>query len=74
MNRRITVRVKPGARRTQVTQLSADEFVIAVTERPEKGKATAAVRRALAQALRVAPSRLSLVMGITSKTKVFEVL
>ncbi len=71
---RYTVRVKPGAKRAAVKKISETDYEISVVERPEKGRATEAVRRALAQALDIAPSRLSLVMGATSKTKVFEIL
>lgn len=70
---RITVRVKPGAKRASVERVSDTEYAIAVIERPEKGRATDAARRALAKALDIAPSRLSLVMGSASRTKVFEI-
>lgn len=70
---RITVHVKPGARRASVEKTSPNEYTIAVIARPERGRATDAVRRALAEHLGVAPSRLSLVMGESSRTKVFEV-
>lgn len=71
---RITVRVKPGAKKADVENVGPNEFIISVTEQPDKGRATAAVRRALAQALGIPQSRLSLVMGMASRTKVFEVL
>jgi len=69
---RYTVRVKPGAKRAQIRRVSVSEYEISVTERPERGRATDAVRRALAAALDTAPSRLSLVMGAASRVKVFE--
>lgn len=69
---RITVNAKPGSRAASVKLIEPDRYEIAVTEQPEKGKANDAVRRALAQHLRVAPSRLSLLMGASSRTKVFE--
>ncbi len=71
---RITVRTKPNSKALAVIKLAKDEYEISVTEHPEKGRATAAVRRALATALGIPQSRLSLVMGAASKTKVFEVL
>ncbi len=70
---RITVIAKPGSRAASVKLIEPDRYEISVTQRPEKGKANDAVRRALAKHLRIAPSRLSLVMGQTSSTKVFEV-
>lgn len=69
---RYTVRVKPGARRAQVRKTAPSEYEISVIEQPERGRATDAARRALAKALDTAPSRLSLVMGAASRTKVFE--
>ena len=70
---RITVRATPGARRASVERVSPTEYRVAVTTPPERGKANDAVRRALADALGIAPSRLSLVMGQASRTKVFEI-
>ncbi len=68
---RITVIAKPGSRVASVKLLEPDRYEIAVTQRAEKGKANDAVRRALAEHLHCAPSRLSLIMGQTSRTKVF---
>lgn len=70
---RITVRAKPGSRQASVKKISDTEYEVAVTEQPEKGRATAAVRRAISKHLGVAQSRLSLVMGESSRTKVFEI-
>jgi hypothetical protein len=71
---RITVVAKPGSRIAAVKQLEPNRYEISVIERPEKGKANDAVRRSLAKHLRIAPSRLSLVMGATAHVKVFEIL
>lgn len=71
---RITVHTKPGVKHARVVKISETEYEIAVTERPEKGRATSAVRRALASELGIAQSHLSLIMGMTSKTKIFEVI
>ncbi len=46
-------------------------FKISVTTEPEDGKATAAVTEALAHALGVAKSRLTLLRGAISREKVF---
>lgn len=71
---RFTVRVKPGARQASVELLPDGSYEIAVTEHPERGKATEAVRKALAKYLAIAPSRLSLIMGESSRTKVFNLI
>lgn len=70
---RITVVAKPGSKTADVEELEPNRYQVAVVERPEKGKANDAVRRALAKHLHIAPSRLSLVLGHTTRTKVFEV-
>ncbi|HUO75391.1 MAG TPA: DUF167 domain-containing protein [Candidatus Paceibacterota bacterium] len=69
--KRVTVRVHPGARHASVERTSPDEFAIAVREPAERGRATDAARRALAEHLGIAPSRLSLIMGHASRVKVF---
>lgn len=71
---RIIVHVKPGVKKTAVNRTTENEYEVSVVERPEKGRATSAVRRALADFLDIPQSRLSLVMGATSKTKVFEII
>lgn len=70
---RITVVAKPASRIPSIKLIEPNRYEIAVTQPPEKGKANDAVRRALAGHLGIAPSRLSLVMGHASRTKVFEV-
>lgn len=66
----IAVHVTPGARQTAVS-LNDGTLRIAVTAPPEDGKANEAVRKLLARAMGVAPSRLSLLRGHTSREKVF---
>lgn len=71
---KVAIRVKPGASRTRVGGASqAGELIVTVTERAVDGQATRAVRKALARALGVAPSRLSLVRGERSRVKLFEI-
>lgn len=74
---RIPVRVRPGASRTAVGGAYGDgsppRLVVAVTARAVEGAATEAARCALAQALEVPLGRVRLVMGATSRDKVFGV-
>ncbi len=67
---RIAVRVKPGDSRPGVGGRHGEALVVRVAERAVDGKATEAALRALADALDVAPSRLRLVSGRTSRDKV----
>ena len=64
------IRVTPNARRAGV-DLVDSQIRIGVTETPEAGKATEAARAALAKALGVAKTRLTLLRGATSRDKVF---
>lgn len=70
---RIAVRVTPRGGRDAVTLDEAGVIHVRVTTAPEDGKANAAVRKLLARALGVAPSRLTLTGGATSRDKVFRV-
>jgi uncharacterized protein YggU (UPF0235/DUF167 family) len=63
------VRVTPNARRAGVEP--GDPIRISVTETPEAGRATAAAQEALARALGVAKTRLTLIRGATARDKLF---
>lgn len=69
---RVTVRVVPRSPRTAV-EAAPEGLRVRVRSAPERGRATEEARRALADALGVAPSAVRLVSGATSRTKVFEV-
>lgn len=67
---RFEVRATPRARRN--TLEPGDPIRIHVTDPPEDGRATAAVRALLAQALGVAPTRLTLLRGASARDKLFQ--
>ncbi|MBI2825344.1 MAG: DUF167 domain-containing protein [Planctomycetia bacterium] len=67
----LTVRAQPGARRVGVRGEHNGMLKVSVTAAAEKGKANAAVQRALAAALDVAASDVELVAGATSRQKQF---
>ena len=67
----IAVRVTPQARRASITRDDSGQLRISVTVAAEKGRANDAVRRMLAKALGVAPSRLTLLRGQTGRDKQF---
>lgn len=67
---RFAVRATPRARRNALEP--GDPIRIHVTDPPEDGRATAAVRVLLAQALGVAPTRLTLLRGAASRDKLFQ--
>jgi uncharacterized protein len=74
----VAVRVKPGAARTKVGGRYEGSFgpalIVAVTAPPVDGRATEAVRRALADALGVPASAVTLRTGTTGRDKLFTVV
>jgi uncharacterized protein YggU (UPF0235/DUF167 family) len=70
---RLSVRVKPGSSRTGVGGEHDGALVIRVTARAVDGQATEAALRALADALGVRRSDVSLVTGAASRTKLVDV-
>ena len=68
----VTVRVVPKAGGTSVA-LDDRGIVVRVRAAPEGGRATDEARRALAEALGVPGSRVTLLRGTRSRTKAFEV-
>ena len=66
----IPVRVVPGAGRNTVEE-TATGLIIRTTQIAEGGRATAAVQAALATALGVAKTRLTLVRGALARDKLF---
>lgn len=67
----ISVQVRPRSR--PGIELTEAGLVIRVAAPPEKGRATEHARRALAEALDVPPSSISLRSGPTSRRKTFRV-
>lgn len=68
------VTVKPGSRKGPLVEVGPDgALTVYVRERAVEGKATEAVGRLLAAHMGVAPSRVALIAGATSRIKRFRV-
>jgi uncharacterized protein YggU (UPF0235/DUF167 family) len=65
---RLALRVTPGAR-IESMAIAQGKLVLHVREKPDAGKANAAVLALLAKALGCAPSRLELLRGAASRDK-----
>ncbi len=70
----VSVHLTPKAARTAILGIRKDavgkaSLAVAVTAPPENGKANAALVRCLARAWGLAPSRIRLVAGATSRIK-----
>jgi uncharacterized protein YggU (UPF0235/DUF167 family) len=71
---RVPVRVKPGSSRIGVGGDHDGALVVRVSARAVDGRATEAALRAVAEALGVRRSEVSLVTGASSRTKLVEVV
>lgn len=69
----ITVRVKPGSRKGPLVEPADDYFTVYVQQRAVDGQANAAVIDLLAQHFGVPKSRVEIVRGHTSRTKVVRI-
>lgn len=69
---RLAVRVTPGAR-SEALEIEDGRLLAKVRAKPQDGKANDAVRELLGAALGLAPSRLELLRGATSREKQFRV-
>ena len=65
----LEIKVQTKASRAGLGPAGADGLKVAVNEAPEKGRANAAVAKLVAEALRVAPSRVEVVAGGKSRRK-----
>ncbi len=70
---RITVKVQPRARVTRVLGRVGDVYRVQLTAPPVDGKANEACIALFAELAGVAKSRVRIVLGLTSRTKVVEI-
>ena len=69
---RLTLRVSPGASRTELAGRYGDAWKVRVSAAPERGRANDAVLQLLAERLDLPESAISLVSGRGSRDKVVE--
>lgn len=62
--------VQPGASREAVAGVHGDALKVSVSAPPERGKANRALRKLLAEALRIRTSDVHILKGETSRRKV----
>ncbi len=70
---RLTLRVQPRARRSEIGDWQGDVLRVRVTAPPMEGEANVAVIALLAKRLRVPRSAITLVHGYASRNKVVQV-
>jgi uncharacterized protein (TIGR00251 family) len=69
----LSVRVQPRASRNEVAGLVGDQLKIRLTAPPVEGQANAACLAFLAKLLDLAPSRLTIIQGAHSRTKLIRI-
>ncbi len=70
----IFVKAKPMAYENKVEKIDATHFTVAVKEPPQNGLANKGIVRNLADYFKVAPSRVVIKKGFTSKQKIVEII
>ena len=70
---KLTVRVQPGASKDEVLGFAEGVLRVKVAAPPVRGRANAALLELLSGLLGVSKSRLSIVKGATSRTKVIAI-
>ncbi len=66
---KLNVRVHPGAAKNTVTGYDGGILNVKITARPEKGKANEALAKYLAGILGIAKSRIEILKGTSSRSK-----
>ncbi|OGD30022.1 hypothetical protein A2833_02870 [Candidatus Azambacteria bacterium RIFCSPHIGHO2_01_FULL_44_55] len=70
---KIIVKARPNSKNESVEKIDDLHFEVSVKEPPVKGMANEAIRRALAAYFKISPSRVNIVAGHTSKSKIVEI-
>ncbi len=70
---KIFVTTKPKSSKTYVKQIDKENFVVAVKEIAEDGKANDAVIRALSEYLQIEPYQLRITSGHLARKKIIEI-
>jgi len=71
---KIFVKAKPMSYEEKVEKIDESHFLVCVPEPPQNGLANKGIVRALAKYFQVAPSRVIIKKGFTSKQKIVEIL
>ena len=69
----VAIRLQPRGRRNEIVGTRADAFLVRVTAPPVDGRANEALCRLIAAATGFAPSRVTVVRGLTSRDKLVRV-
>lgn len=70
---KIFVKAKPNAREEKIEKHDDSHFTVSVKEPPVKGRANAAITRALAKYLGVASDKVKIISGHASRQKIVRI-
>jgi len=71
---KISVRVKPNARKEEIKKLNDNAFILSVKEPAKEDKANQAIIKLLSEYFGVPKSSISIIKGQTSKNKIIQIL
>ena len=71
---KITVRVRPNAKRAEVKEISAGSFTVRVNAKPVDGAANIRLIEILAEHFKVPFGAIRIISGATSREKVIEII
>lgn len=71
---KIFVKAKPRAQEDLVERVDENNFNVSVTAPPVKGLANQAIIKAVAGYFKIAPSRVRIISGFTSRQKILEII
>jgi len=71
---KIFVKAKPRAHEEKVEKIDDAHFEVSVTAPPVKGLANQAIIKTIAEYFKIAPSRVRIVSGFTSRQKILEII
>ncbi|MEK7627615.1 MAG: DUF167 domain-containing protein [Patescibacteria group bacterium] len=70
---KIFVKAKPNAKEERVEKIDFAHFVVSVKEPPVQGRVNKAIVRAIAEFFGVSGSRVNIVSGHTSRSKLIDI-
>ena len=71
---KISVKVKPNARKNEVKQIDANNFVVSVSVPPVEGKANEKVIELLSEYFGKPKRNINILRGMTGKTKIVDIV
>jgi len=69
----ISLFVKPNSKKKYISPLDGDTYEIAITAKPEKGKANREIIEDLAIFFKIQKSRITIIKGHKSHTKIIQI-